>query len=319
MGLLWRPHFLIRRVNMKKKKKRRINLPLYLMMVPGLIYLIFNNYVPMSFTVIAFKNFNFQKGVWGSDFVGLDNFKTLFSTRDSRIILRNTLGYNLVFIAASLIVGLGIAILLDELRSKKAKRTYQMAYLLPYMISITVVSYIVYALLSTDTGFLNTTVLKAFGKEKISWYSKPEYWPLILVLVNQWKWLGYNSIIYYSSVISIDGNYYEAACIDGATRFQRIRYITIPVIRSTIITMTLLQLGSIFKSDFGLFYQVPMDSSALMNVTNTIDTYVYRGIKSVGTLGMSSAAGLFQSVVGFVLVLAANAVVRKIDRDSAIF
>lgn len=304
---------------MKKKKKRRINLPLYLMMVPGLIYLIFNNYVPMSFTVIAFKNFNFQKGVWGSDFVGLDNFKTLFSTRDSRIILRNTLGYNLVFIAASLIVGLGIAILLDEMRSKKAKRTYQMAYLLPYMISITVVSYIVYALLSTDTGFLNTTVLKAFGKEKISWYSKPEYWPLILVLVNQWKWLGYNSIIYYSSVISIDGNYYEAACIDGATRFQRIRYITIPVIRSTIITMTLLQLGSIFKSDFGLFYQVPMDSSALMNVTNTIDTYVYRGIKSVGTLGMSSAAGLFQSVVGFVLVLAANAVVRKIDRDSAIF
>lgn len=304
---------------MKKKKKRRINLALYLMMVPGLIYLIFNNYIPMSFTVIAFKNFNFQKGVWGSDFIGLNNFKTLFSTRDSWIILRNTLGYNLIFIAASLIIGLGIAILLDELRSRKAKRMYQMAYLIPYMISITVVSYIVYALLSTDTGFLNTTILKTLGGDKISWYSRPEYWPLILVLVNQWKWLGYNSIIYYSSVISIDDNYYEAACIDGATRFQRIRYITIPVIRSTIITMTLLQLGSIFKSDFGLFYQVPMDSSALMNVTNTIDTYVYRGIKSVGTLGMSSAAGLFQSVVGFVLVLGANAIVRRIDKDSAIF
>lgn len=137
--------------------------------------------------------------------------------------------------------------------------------------------------------------------------------------VNQWKWLGYNSIIYYSSVIGIDSSYYEAATIDGASRFQRIRYITIPIIRSTIITMTLLQLGSIFRSDFGLFYQVPMDSSALMNVTNTIDTYVYRGIKSVGTLGMSSAAGLYQSVVGFVLILIANGVVRKIDRDSAIF
>lgn len=304
---------------MKKKKKRKLNLPLYFMVLPGLIYLIFNNYIPMSFTVIAFKNFNFQKGVWGSDFVGLNNFKTLFSTRDSRIIFRNTLAYNLVFIAASLIIGLGIAILLDELRSKKAKRMYQMAYLIPYMISITVVSYIVYALLSTDTGFINNTVLKAFGKDGISWYSVPKYWPFILVLVNQWKWLGYNSIIYYSSVISIDSELYEAACIDGATRFQRIGYITIPVIRSTIITMTLLQLGSIFKSDFGLFYQVPMNSSALMNVTNTIDTYVYRGIKSVGTMGMSSAAGLFQSVIGFVLVLAANAVVRRIDKDSAIF
>ena len=304
---------------MKKKKKRKLNLPLYFMMLPGLIYLIFNNYIPMSFTVIAFKNFNFQKGVWGSDFVGLNNFKTLFSTRDSRIIFRNTLAYNPVFIAASLIIGLGIAILLDELRSKKAKRMYQMAYLIPYMISITVVSYIVYALLSTDTGFINNTVLKAFGKDGISWYSVPKYWPFILVLVNQWKWLGYNSIIYYSSVISIDSELYEAACIDGATRFQRIGYITIPVIRSTIITMTLLQLGSIFKSDFGLFYQVPMNSSALMNVTNTIDTYVYRGIKSVGTMGMSSAAGLFQSVIGFVLVLAANAVVRRIDKDSAIF
>lgn len=304
---------------MKKKKKRKLNLPLYFMMLPGLIYLIFNNYIPMSFTVIAFKNFNFQKGIWGSDFVGLNNFKTLFSTRDSRIIFRNTLAYNLVFIAASLIIGLGIAILLDELRSKKAKRMYQMVYLIPYMISITVVSYIVYALLSTDTGFINNTVLKAFGKDGISWYSVPKYWPFILVLVNQWKWLGYNSIIYYSSVISIDSELYEAACIDGATRFQRIGYITIPVIRSTIITMTLLQLGSIFKSDFGLFYQVPMNSSALMNVTNTIDTYVYRGIKSVGTMGMSSAAGLFQSVIGFVLVLAANAVVRRIDKDSAIF
>ena len=304
---------------MKKKKKRKLNLPLYFMLLPGLIYLIFNNYIPMSFTVIAFKNFNFQKGVWGSDFVGLNNFKTLFSTRDSRIIFRNTLAYNLVFIAASLIIGLGIAILLDELRSKKAKRMYQMAYLIPYMISITVVSYIVYALLSTDAGFINNTVLKAFGKDGISWYSVPKYWPFILVLVNQWKWLGYNSIIYYSSVISIDSELYEAACIDGATRFQRIGYITIPVIRSTIITMTLLQLGSIFKSDFGLFYQVPMNSSALMNVTNTIDTYVYRGIKSVGTMGMSSAAGLFQSVIGFVLVLAANAVVRRIDKDSAIF
>jgi putative aldouronate transport system permease protein len=304
---------------MKRKKKLRLNIALYLMMVPGLTYLILNNYIPMSFTIIAFKNYNFQKGIWGSDFNGFDNFKTLFSTRDSQIILRNTIGYNLIFIVVGLVVGLGIAILMDELSSRRAKRTYQMVYLIPYMVSITVVSYIVYALLSTDTGYLNTTVLKALGLDKVSWYSSPKYWVLILVLVNQWKWLGYNSILYYSSIIGIDSSYYEAATIDGATRFQRIRFITVPVIRSTIITLLLLQLGSIFKSDFGLFYQVPMNSSALMNVTNTIDTYVYRGIKSVGTLGMASAAGFYQSVIGFVLVLIANALVRKVDKDSAIF
>ena len=304
---------------MKRIKKLRLNIALYLMMVPGLVYLFFNNYIPMSFTVIAFKDYNFQKGIWGSAFNGFENFKTLFSTRDSQIILRNTIGYNLAFIIIGTVVGLGIAILMDEISSRRAKRTYQMAYLVPYMVSITIVSYIVYALLSTDTGFLNTAVLKTFGIEKVSWYSTPKFWPLILVLVNQWKWLGYNSIIYYSSIIGIDPNYYEAATIDGATRFQRIRLITFPVIRSTIITMTLLQLGTIFKSDFGLFYQVPMNSSALMNVTNTIDTFVYRGIKTVGTLGMSSAAGFYQSVIGFVLVLAANGLVRKIDRESAIF
>lgn len=302
-----------------KKKKVSVNWALYLMLIPGLLYLLFNNYIPMTFTVIAFKKFNFQKGIWGSDFNGFENFKALFSTRDSWIILRNTIGYNLVFIAASLLVGLTLAILLDELSSKRGKRWYQMSYLIPYMISITVVSYIVYALLSTETGFINTGILQPMGKDKISWYSEPKYWPFILVAVNQWKWLGYNTIIYYSSVISIDSGFYEAATIDGASRFQRIWYITIPTVRSTIITMTLLQIGSIFRTDFGLFYQVPMDSSALMNVTNTIDTYVYRGIKSVGTLGMSSAAGLYQSVVGFVLILIMNSIVRKIDKESAIF
>ncbi len=302
-----------------KKKKISVNWALYLMLVPGFLYMLFNNYIPMTFTVIAFKKFNFQKGIWGSEFNGLENFKSLFSTRDSWIILGNTIGYNLVFIVVSLLIGLTLAILLDELASRRGKRLYQMSYLIPYMISITVVSYIVYAFLSTETGFINNGILKILGKDKISWYSQPKYWPFILVTVNQWKWLGYNTIIYYSSVISIDSGYYEAATIDGAARFQRIWYITIPLIRSTIITMTLLQLGSIFRTDFGLFYQVPMDSSALMNVTNTIDTYVYRGIKSVGTLGMSSAAGLYQSVVGFVLILVMNGIVRRIDKESAIF
>lgn len=301
------------------KKHFHLNWALYIMLIPGFVYLLFNNYIPMSFSIIAFKNYNYQKGVWGSEFNGLDNFKSLFSTKDSWIILRNTVVYNLVFIVVSLLVGLLLAIFLDELASKRRKRLYQMSYLIPFMISITVVSYIVYALLSSETGFINNSILKMLGKDGKSWYAEPKYWPFILVAVNQWKYLGYNTIIYYSSVISIDSGYYEAATIDGATRFQRIMHITIPLMRTTILTMTLLQLGSILKSDFGLFYQVPMNSTALMNVTNTLDTYIYRGIKSVGTLGMSSAASLYQSVVGFILILIANAIVRKIDRDSAIF
>lgn len=302
-----------------KKKISRSEWLLLSMLVPGTVYLFFNNYIPMSFTIIAFKKYNYQKGIWGSEFVGLENFKALFSTRDSRIIFRNTIGYNLLFIAVSLVIGVGVAILLDEIRSKKGKHIYQLSYLLPYMVSITVVSYIVYGFLATDAGFVNNSVLAPLGKEKHSWYAEPENWPFILTFVNQWKWLGYNCIIYYSSVISIDPTFYEAAVIDGATRGQRLCFITLPMIRSTITTMTLLSLGSIFKSDFGLFYQVPMNSTALMDVTNTIDTYVYRGIKTVGTLGMSTAAGFFQSVVGFFLVLAANQIVRKIDRDSAMF
>ena len=301
------------------RKKMKINWALYIMLLPGTIYLIFNNYIPMSFTVIAFKDYNFAKGVWGSDWIGFKNFRNLFSTRDSWLIMRNTIGYNLLFIIASLVIGIGVALLLDELRSQKGKSFAQMVYLLPYMISITVVSYIVYAFLGTESGVMNNSILRAIGKEPVSWYSTPKYWPLILLIVNQWKWLGYNSILYYSSIVSIDSSLYEAATIDGAGRWQRIRFITIPVIRSTVITLTLLQLGSIFRSDFGLFYQVPMNSSALINVTQTLDTYIYRGIKTAGTLGMSSAASLYQSVVGFVLVLAANLLVRKIDSESAMF
>lgn len=289
------------------------------MMIPGLLYLLINNYIPMSGIVIAFKRYNYQKGMWKSPFVGLDNFKFLFSTKDSWIIIRNTLLYNLAFIIISMIVGMFLALLLDEIRSKRAKRAYQTILLLPYMISIVIVSYIVYGFLSTDTGFINNYLLKLMGKEKISWYSEARYWPFILTAVNQWKWLGYNSVIYYSSIVGIDSTYYEAATIDGANRWQRIFRITIPMVRTTVIIMVLMAIGNIFRSDFGLFYQVPMNSSSLMEVTSTIDTYVYRGLKSANSLGMSSAAGVYQSVVGFITVLIANFVVRKLDKDSALF
>lgn len=216
-------------------------------------------------------------------------------------------------------VGTAVANLQNDLTNMSVIHENQIVFFAYFPERDLMLTSVAYALLSTDIGYINTTVMKTLGLNTVSWYSAPKYWLVILVLVNQWKWLGYNAILYYSSIIGIDPSFYEAATIDGATRFQRIRYITVPVIRSTIITLLLLQLGSIFKSDFGLFYQVPMNSSALMNVTNTIDTYVYRGIKSVGTLGMASAAGFYQSVIGFVLVLIANALVRKVDPDSAIF
>ncbi len=307
-----------------KTKRRLIKriykfLSLYAMMIPGLLYLLINNYIPMSGIVIAFKKYNYQKGMWKSPFVGWNNFEFLFSTKDSWIIIRNTLLYNLAFIVISMIVGMFLALLLDEIKSKRGKRTYQTIFLLPYMISIVVVSYIVYAFLSTDTGFVNNTLLKSLGREKISWYSESGYWPFILTIVNQWKWLGYNCVIYYASIVGLDPVYYEAATIDGASRWQRVSRITLPMVRTTVIIMALMAIGNIFRSDFGLFYQVPMNSSSLIDVTNTIDTYVYRGLKSANSLGMSSAAGVYQSIVGFITVLLANFVVRKMDKDSALF
>jgi putative aldouronate transport system permease protein len=191
--------------------------------------------------------------------------------------------------------------------------------LIPFLISIIVVSYLSYAFLSTDNGFINNSIIKAAGGEPVNWYAEPAYWPFILTLVFLWKSFGYNSIIYYATVVGIDQSYYEAAAIDGATRWERVKYITFPGLKSTIITLTLLAVGRIFYSDFGLFYLIPMNSGPLFDVTNTIDTYVYRGLMQMNNIGMSSAAGLYQSIVGFILVLTANSIVTKLSKDDALF
>ena len=181
------------------------------------------------------------------------------------------------------------------------------------------VSYLVYAFLSSDSGFLNSSVLPLLGIEPISWYTSPQYWPVILIIVNIWKGLGYNCIIYYATLVGIDRGYYEAAVIDGANRWKQIIHITLPALKPTIITLTLMAIGKIFYSDFGLFYQVPMNSGPLINVTNTIDTYVYRGLMSLNNISMASAAGVYQSLIGFLLVLSANGIVRKLSADNALF
>lgn len=295
------------------------SIPLYLMALPGLIYLIINNYVPMFGIIIAFKNINWRKGILGSPWAGFGNFEYLFKTKDAMTITRNTLCYNLVFIVVGTVLAIAVAILLNEVRSKRLKKLYQTVFLLPYLISIVVVSYLVYAMLSIDSGFINRSVLPILGIDPIAWYTEPKYWPFILVIVYLWKTFGYNSIVYYATLMGIDESYYEAAAIDGANRWQQICHVTLPSLAPTIITLTLLAIGKIFYSDFGLFYQVPMNSGPLLDVTNTIDTYVYRGLIQLNDLGMSSAAGVYQSIVGFVLVLTANYIVGRVDKDKALF
>lgn len=293
--------------------------PFYLMMLPGLLYILINNYFPMAGLAIAFKDVDYSVGIWKSDWVGFKNFEYLFKTQEAFVITRNTLLYNIVFIIVGVVVAVAVAIILNEIRSNKAKKTYQTLILIPYMISMVVVSYLVYALLNTESGFINKAIIEPLGGTKIPWYSSPQYWPVILVLVHVWKTFSYNSIIYLATLVGFDQSYYEAAMIDGAGRWQRIRLITLPLLKPTVIIMVLLSIGKIFYSDFGLFYQVPMNQGMLYDVTNTIDTYVYRGLIQFNNIGMSSAAGFYQSIVGFLFVLTANFIVRKVDSDSALF
>lgn len=303
----------------KKLKKRLIRyIPLYIMALPGLLYLFINNYMPLPGLVLAFKKYNAKKGIFGSANVGFKNFKYLFATKDAFVITRNTILYNVVFIIVNTVLAVFVAILLAEMTSK-LKKTYQIIILLPFMISMVIVSYLVFGFLSNDNGFLNNTILKALGKEPVQWYMQKQYWPFILVFVNAWKVIGYNCIIYLSSILGIDRSIYESASIDGAGKWTQIAKITIPLLKPTIIMMTLLAVGRIFYSDFGLFYQVPQNQGALFSVTNTIDTYVYRGLLELGDMSMASAAGLYQSVVGFICILAANLIVRKLDSESALF
>lgn len=297
----------------------RHNIPLYLMFLPGAIYLLINNYIPMAGLVIAFKQVNWNKGILKSPWVGFSNFEYLFKTKEAWNITRNTLGYNIIFIILGTVIAIAVAILLNEITSMMLKKTYQTVILLPYLISMVVVSYLVYAMLSSENGFVNLSILRPLGKQEISWYTESKYWPAILIIIYIWKTFGYNCILYYATLVGIDRGYYEAAVIDGASRWQQIRHITLPDLVPTIITLTLMSIGKIFYSDFGLFYQVPMDSGPLYDVTNTIDTYVYRGLIRQNNVGMSSAAGFYQSIIGFVLVLLANYAVRRISKENALF
>ena len=308
----------VKKVNTRLMKLKRA-LPLFIMMLPGLIYLLINNYLPMFGLIIAFKDINFAKGILGSDWIGFKNFEYLFSTRDAFVITRNTILYNGGFIIINTVLAIAVAIMLNEIKNKLAKSLYQSVILMPFLISMVIVSYLGFDFLSEDVGYLNNTILRLLGLDGFAWYSEAKYWPYILTFINMWKGIGFLCVIYLAAIIGIDQEFYEAATLDGANKWQQIIHITIPSIMPVIIMMTLLAIGRIFYSDFGLFYQVPMNSGSIYDTTNVIDTYVYRGLMQLGDIGMSAAAGLYQSIVGFVLVLVSNYLVRRKNKENALF
>lgn len=300
------------------------NKALYLMLLPGFLVLFLYNYLPMFGVIIPFKDFRFHDGnffssLFKSEWSGFKNFEFVFSSPDAFNYIRNTVLFNLGFIVSCTIISIAFAIMLNEIYSRKLSRLYQSAMFLPYFLSWIVFSYLVYSFLSPDKGYFNLSILKPLGIDPIFWYSEPKYWPYIILIVNAWHWVGNNCIVYLASIVALDQQMYEAARIDGASRWQQIFHVTIPQIMPVIIVMVLIFVGRIFNTDLGLFMLVPKNSGMLSSVTWTLDVYVYNTLLRNGDIGMSSAAALFQSVVGLITILAANFAVKKIDPDSAMF
>ncbi|MBQ7887983.1 MAG: sugar ABC transporter permease [Clostridia bacterium] len=301
------------------KKK---NLLLLTMVLPGAIWLLLLRYLPMFGIVIAFKNYRaykpntFWNNIAKSEWVGLKNFQFLKSP-DTAVMIRNTLGYNILWIILGLVISLTFAVMMSELSAKFAAKTYQTLMFFPYFLSWVVASYFVLAFL--DPSGMIPALQKSMGYKVTNFYHDTTYWPLILTISNLWKNVGYSAVLYLAAITGIDSTLYEAAAVDGATKAQQIWHITLPSIRTMVIILLIMNVGKIFNSDFGLFYNVPQNSGSLYPVTQVIDTYVYRAYANTHNMGMSSAAGLLQSVVGFVCIMVTNGIVKKIDPESTLF
>ena len=305
--------------------KYKKTLVLLTMVAPAAIWLLLLRYLPMGGIVLAFKDYkinprnpSFISNLLSSKWVGLKNFEYLFKTDSAWIMFRNTLGYNIVFIILGVIIPVAFAIMMNELTRKFVRKTYQTMMFFPYFLSWVVVSYFLNAFLDAQYGMI-PAMQAAAEKEVTSWYTTPGPWPYLLVFANLWKNVGYSTVLYLAAITGIDANQYEAAAIDGASKWQQVLYVTIPHLRTMICILFIMNVGRIFASDFGLFYNVPMQNGALCSVTQTIDTYVYRAYIATGNPGQSSAAGLLQNVLGFICILSANAIVKKVDADSAMF
>lgn len=295
--------------------KNKSQLPLTGMCLPAIILVFMFSYMPMFGIILAFKDFNVRDGIFGSPWNGLANFSYLFKSNDAYIMLRNTLGYNLLFLTVGTALNVTLAISVSLLRGKWGKKIYQTIYIMPYFLSMVIISYLVLSLLNMENGFLNRTILPMFGIAPINWYTVEGPWPWILSIVNFWKWTGYSSIMYIAAIAGIDSQLYEAAAIDGATLWKQIWHITIPSLRTLICIQIILNVGQILGGDFGLYYQVPMNSGAIKNVTTTIPVYVFKNLTSgsANTLGLASSTSFIQSVVGCILVVTTNKIVDKIS------
>ncbi|HJA65034.1 MAG TPA: ABC transporter permease subunit [Candidatus Mediterraneibacter cottocaccae] len=294
------------------------NRSLFIMLLPAVILIIITAYLPMTGLVLAFKNYRFDLGIWGSEWCGFDNFKYFFNSGTGWLVTRNTIVYNLANLLTSQILSIIVAIIISEMTGRIFKKIVQTVTFLPYFISWIIVGAFVYNIFNYETGVLNT-VMAAFGQDKLNVYQMPEVWKWIIMFFNSWKWVGYNSVIYIAAIAGVDQECYEAAAIDGANIFQKIRFITIPSIRSTIIVILLLNVGRILRGDFQMFYQIVGNNGQLFNATDVIDTYVFRSLINSGDVGMTAAATFYQSVLCFIIIVTVNAIVKKIDSDYALF
>lgn len=313
-------------VRTKKRKIDASDIQLYtLCAIPVLLVLLFH-YVPMFGIVIAFKNYNYRLGIWGSPWVGLSNFEFFFKSDVFVQLVRNTVGNNFLFIVTGIIASLLVAILLFELKSRTATKIFQTLLITPHFISWVIVAYIVLAILNTNSGYLNQ-LLMAMGimskDNPTDWYSTPNAWPIILTIISIWKNVGMDSVVYYASLMGIDTSLFEAAEVDGANKIQRTIHIVLPSLVPLIVILTILKIGGIFNADFGLFYNVTQDGASgnLYSTTNVISTYTFRAFKegTGNSYGLSAAVSLLQSVVGMILVIVTNALSKKVDKDLGLF
>ena len=314
-----------RNVTTRGFSTKKKTLLLVSMVTPGVIWLLLLRYLPMFGIVIAFKDYKIYtkapsliNNIVHSKWVGMKNFEFLFATSDSWAMIRNTIGYNALWILLGLIISVSFAIMLNELTNKFIAKVHQTLMFFPYFLSWVVASYFVLAFLDPTRGLL-VHLQESWGMEVTNWYNDNEPWPVILTIANLWKNVGYSTILYLAAITGIDMSQYEAASMDGATKWQQIRFVTIPHLKPMIIILFIMNVGKIFNADFGLFWNVPMNSGPLFPSTQVIDTYVYRALMATNNVGMSTAAGLLQNIVGFLCLMTANTVVRRIDEDSSLF
>ncbi|KRF10323.1 sugar ABC transporter permease [Paenibacillus sp. Soil766] len=311
---------------MKRTQKRRStiwrdvgrNPTSYLLVLPAMIYTFIFGYMTYPYMIIAFQRFNYAKGIWNSDWIGLKNFEFFFKSNKVYEITWNTISLNLLFIGFGTLSALVIALVLNELRNRIFLKFSQSFMLFPNFISWIVVSYMLYALFSMDMGVVNQA-LKMLGMTPVNWYTEPNAWPIILTLMKVWKGAGMSAIIYLAAIAGIDDSLYESAQIDGANRWQQCIRITLPLMMPTVVILVLLSIGKIMYGDFGMIYALVNDNGVLYPTTDVIDTYVFRSLRQIGDPSEAMAVGLFQSIVGFIMVFGTNLIARKYFKEGALY